>query len=549
MSDLLAGPTRTLLVQPRFSGRSFWNYTEVCHLTGAKYPAAPLGLLTVAALMPQHWRFRLVDENVRPLVPADVDWADIVLTGGMLPQQEAILDVMAKARAAGKPVVLGGPDPTEQPGMYEGADYVVMGEGEVTIPMFLADLARGATSGVYRSDEKADMTKAVVPRYDLIRFRDYLSVGIQFSRGCPYNCEFCDIIELFGRRPRTKTPTQVIAELQALHDLGYRGHVDFVDDNLIGNRTRALEVLAAIADWSRRRQYPFFFSTEASVNLAAEPGLLELMRECDFRYVFLGIESPDDRVLAQVKKTQNIEVPVPDAVRTLTSYGMIVNGGFILGFDDESPDAGTGIIRLVEQAGICLAMVGALYALPRTRLTRRLEAEGRLFDQGRKTVDARFDIDQTTSGLNFVTSRPRAAILEDQARVLRHIYSPARYYDKVLLTALNLKPAYRHRVGFREALRLARGFVRVSLKAGFNRRTGRLYWQTLFLVLMRNPAAIDAAVNLAAMYLHFAKQSYYVVGVLEKAARHVRRVGEAHYNAAMVAGTAPGMSEGVPGAQ
>ena len=348
----------------------------------------------------------------------------------MLPQQAATLGVMARARAAGKPVVLGGPDPSEQPEQYEGADFLVLGEGELTIPMFLDDLARGATSGVYRSDDKADMTQAVVPRFDLVRFRDYIQVGIQFSRGCPYNCEFCDIIELFGHRPRTKTPAQVVAELQRLYDLGHRGHIDFVDDNLIGNKTRALEALAAIAEWSRQHGYPFYFSTEASVNLAAEPELLRMMRECDFRYVFLGIESPDDRVLAHVRKTQNVEVSVPEAVRTLASYGMIVNGGFILGFDEESPGAGEGIIRLIEDAGICLAMVGTLYALPKTRLTRRLQAEGRLFDRGRKTVDALVDIDQTTSGLNFVTYRPRADILEDQARVLRHIYRPARYYDK-----------------------------------------------------------------------------------------------------------------------
>jgi len=536
MSDLVSGPTKALLVQPRFSGRSFWNYTEVCRLSGARSPAAPLGLLTVAALMPQHWHFRLVDENVRPLKPADIKWADIVLTGGMLPQQAATLSVMARARAAGKPVVLGGPDPTEQPSMYEGADFLVLGEGEVTIPLFLADLARGAASGIYRSDEKADMTKAVVPRYDLIRFKDYLSVGIQFSRGCPYNCEFCDIIELLGRRPRTKTPGQILSELQTLYDLGYRGHVDMVDDNLIGNRTKALEMLTAVADWSRRHGHPFFFGTEASVNLAAEPELLRQMRECDFRYVFLGIESPDDRVLAQVKKTQNIEISVPEAVRTLTSHGMIVNGGFILGFDDESPNAGEGIIRLVEAAGICMAMVGTLYALPKTRLTRRLQAEGRLFDQGRKTVDAVLDIDQTTSGLNFATARARADILEDQAKVLRHIYDPVRYYNKVLLTALHLRPSNRHRPGFGEILGLARAFVRLSLKAGFHHRTGRLYWKTLVLVLVRNPPAIDAAASLAALYLHFGKQSYYVTGVLEKTARRVRRVGEERYNATMIAG-------------
>ncbi len=538
MKSLLQGPTRALLVQPRFSGNSFWNYTEVCRLTGARYPAAPLGLMTVAALLPQDWRFRLVDENVRPLDNLDLEWADVVFSGGMLPQQAATLAVIERAHAAGKPVVLGGPDPSEQPEMYGKADFLVLGEGELTVPLFLADLDRGATSGSYSSPELADMTKAVVPRFDLIRFRDYIQIGIQFSRGCPFNCEFCDIIELFGRRPRNKTPDQILAELQSLYDLGHRGHVDFVDDNLIGHQSRTADVLGAVADWSRRHNYPFYFSTEASINLARKENLLRLMRDCDFRYVFVGIESPDDTVLTRIEKTQNLQVSVPEAVRTLARYGLIVNGGFILGFDDERPDAGRRIVEVIEEAGICLAMVGTLYALPKTRLTRRLQQEGRLFDQGRRAIDAAVDIDQTTSGLNYVTTRPRAEILADQARVLRHIYDPARYYQKALQTATGLKPAYKHRAGFTEALRLGLGFTKVCLKAGFNRQTWRLYWELLFEVLKRNPRAIDAAVNLAAMYLHFAKQSYYVVGALERAVAHVKAVGERKFNEMMVAGTA-----------
>jgi radical SAM superfamily enzyme YgiQ (UPF0313 family) len=538
MKPLHEGPTRALLVQPRFSGNSFWNYTEVCRLTGARYPAAPLGLMTVAALLPQEWRFRLVDENVRPLDNLDLEWADVVFSGGMLPQQAATLAVIERAHAADKPVVLGGPDPSEQPEMYGEADFLVLGEGELTVPLFLADLDRGATSGSYSSSELADMTKAVVPRFDLIRFRDYIQVGIQFSRGCPFNCEFCDIIELFGRRPRNKTPDQILAELQVLYDLGHRGHVDFVDDNLIGQQSRAAEVLGAVADWSRRHNHPFYFSTEASINLARKENLLRLMRDCDFRYVFVGIESPDDTVLTRIKKTQNLEVSVPDAVRTLAQYGLIVNGGFILGFDDEGPEAGRRIIEVIEEAGICLAMVGTLYALPRTRLTRRLQQEGRLFDRGRRAIDAAVDIDQTTSGLNYVTTRPRADILSDQARVLRHIYDPVRYYQKALQTATGLKPAYKHRAGFTEALRMGLAFTKVCLKAGFNRRTWRLYWDLLFEVLKRNPRAIDAAVNLAAMYLHFARQSYYVVGALERAVVDVKAVGEEKFNETMVAGTA-----------
>jgi radical SAM superfamily enzyme YgiQ (UPF0313 family) len=525
-----------LLVQPRFSANSFWNYTVVCELTGAKYPAAPLGLITVAALLPANWDLRLVDENVRELTDADIAWADLVLTGGMLPQQAAILNVIDRAHKAGKPAVLGGPDPSEQPAMYSHADYLVLNEGELTVPLFLADLARGAKSGTYRSSERADMAKAVVPRFDLVRFRDYIQVGIQFSRGCPFNCEFCDIIELFGRQPRTKSPEQVLKELQTLHDLGYRGHVDFVDDNLIGHKGKARKALEAIADWSKRHKYPFYFTTEASINLAREPDLLRLMRECDFRYVFIGIESPDDRVLEQAQKTQNRDVSVAEAVRTFTAAGMIVNAGFILGFDGESPNTADSIIDLIEESGICLAMVGTLYALAQTQLSRRLQREGRLFDQGRRTIVAETDIDQTTSGLNFVTQRPRGQILADQARVIRHIYAPERYFAKVLVTALNVKSGHRHRVGFREGLRLLRGFARVCRKAGLNRRYGLLYWRTLFEVMLRNPRAFDVAVNLAAMYLHFSRQSRYVVDALDAAAERIRVLGEARYNELMVAG-------------
>jgi radical SAM superfamily enzyme YgiQ (UPF0313 family) len=330
LKNLLARPTKCLLVQPGFSGRSFWNYSEVCELVGAKYPAAPLGLMTVAALLPQHWEFRLVDENVRPLTDADLEWAGIVLVSGMLPQQKRMLAVIQKAHDKGKPAAVGGPDATSQPHMYGKADFLVLGEGEVTIPLFTEDLGKNVTSGEYRSSPRADMAEAVIPRFDLIRFADYLHVGIQFSRGCPFNCEFCDIIELFGRRPRTKTPEQMVAELQALYDLGYRGHVDFVDDNFIAKKSKVADVLQAIGDWSGRHHYPFYFSTEASINLAKEKKLLRLMQENDFRYVFVGIESPDEEVLTQTQKPQNRGVSAVEAVRILNAHGMIVNGGFIL---------------------------------------------------------------------------------------------------------------------------------------------------------------------------------------------------------------------------
>jgi radical SAM superfamily enzyme YgiQ (UPF0313 family) len=535
MDDLLTRRTRCLLVHPGFSSNGFFNYSDVARFVGAKYSAAPLGMLTVAALFPQHWEFRLVDENVRPLVDADLEWADIVLTGGMLTQQKSVLTTIQRGHDHGLAVVVGGPDPTSQPLVYGQADFLVLGEGEVTIPLLLEDMGKGVRSGAYRSDLRADMAEAVVPRFDLIRFADYMRVGIQFSRGCPYNCEFCDIIELFGRTPRTKTAEHMVAELQALYDLGYRGHVDLVDDNLIGNKSKALEVLQAIGDWSRRHGYPFYYSTEASINLAKEQELLRLMKESDFRYVFVGIESPDEDVLAEAHKVQNRRVSVVDAVRTLASHGLIVNGGFVLGFDSETEHTAGNMIDLIQDTGICSALVSVLTALPNTQLSRRLEREGRLFAGGQLVSDGTADVDQTTGGLNYATIRPRAAILRDQARVYRQIYDPAQYYERVLRTATDLVPHHRYRPGFVRALKLAWAFVRVSVKAGLDPRTGLLYWKTLIKVLVRNPKALEAAISMAALYIHYARQSEFVIHALEGKAAHVEGCGEESYNQSMIA--------------
>jgi radical SAM superfamily enzyme YgiQ (UPF0313 family) len=536
MENLLAKQTKCLLAQPSFSSNGFLNFSDVARFVGAKYPAAPLGLMTVAALLPQHWEFRLVDENVRPLRDADLEWADIVLTGGMLPQQKGILTTIKWAHNMGKPVVVGGPDVTSQPSLYETADFLVLGEGEITIPPFLDDIGKGVTSGIYQSDLHADMTKAVVPRFDLIRFGDYMRLAVQFSRGCPFSCEFCDIIELFGRRPRTKTPEQMVSELQALYDLGYRGHVDLVDDNFIGNKAKVVEVLQAIAEWSKRHRYPFYFSTEASINLAKEEKLLQLMQQNDFRYVFVGIESPDEDVLTEARKTQNKRVSVVDAVRTLTAHGMIVNGGFILGFDNETEHTAGNMIDLVQETGICMALLGTLVALPNTQLSRRLQREGRLFDGGQVRVDGAGDIDQTTSGLNFVTRRPRTAILQDQAHVLRNIYDPVKYYERVLCTATYLVPSHRYRPGLARTLKLAWAFLKVSVRAGFDARTGLLYWRTLLQVLLRNPRALDVVVNLSALYVHFGEQSEFVIRMVGERVDCVDRYGEESYNRWMILG-------------
>lgn len=526
MKHLMGKGTRCLLVHSRFSSFGFWNYVEVCRIAGAKYPAAPLGLMTVAALLPQQWEFKLIDENVEPLRSEHLEWADIVCAGGMLSQQQAMLSLIDRAHHHRRPIVLGGPDPSSQPLLYQSADYLVHGEGEISIPLLLQDLEKGCRSGDYASNEKADMGKAVVPRFDLIRFKDYIQIGIQFSRGCPFHCEFCNVTELFGRIPRPKTPEHVLREMQTLYDLGHRGHIDFVDDNFIGNKKLAREVLVAIKDWSVEKKHPFYFSTESSINLADDDGLLQLMKDVDFRYVFIGIETPDDEILKLTNKAINVNKPIVPAVRKISSYGMIVNAGFIVGFDNESNQTAENMKRCIQDAAIPMAMVGRLYALPGTQLTRRLLLEGRLLENGSTLTDATKDVDQTTCGPNFVTTRPRADILKDYVNILEYIYDPAHYYQRVLTTCLSLRPSGKHRPTFAKTLKSIRILLTLCAKIGFNRTTGWVYWKTMLTVARKNPRAIEAAVNLAAMFIHFQKHNRFTVDLTRKQIEKLESTGE-----------------------
>jgi radical SAM superfamily enzyme YgiQ (UPF0313 family) len=542
MKALVENRSRCLLVQTKFSAFSFWNYGEVCRLVGAKYPASPLGLITVAALLPQHWEFKLIDENVEPLTDEHLLWADLVCTGGMRSQREGLLTIIERAHAHGRPVVVGGPDPTTQPEVYHAADFLVLNEGEITIPSFLKDLAAGAVRGEYRTTERADITRTPVPRFDLLRFKDYIYLGIQFSRGCPYNCEFCDIIELFGRTPRTKTPAQVITELQTLYDLGYRGSVDFVDDNFIGNKKKVKEALPVVRNWSRMYRNPFCFTTEASVNLAEDDELLGMMKDADFRGVFLGIETPDDEVLSRTQKGQNVNRPIPPLIKKINGYGMIVHAGFILGFDNETGRTAEVLCQCIQDSGIPLAMLGLLYALPNTQLTRRLRSEGRLFPDRPRDPAAMDQYDQMTSGLNYVTSRPRGDILSDYARVLEHLYSPEPYFQRITQTILNLKLDPKYRPGWGKSLKTLVPFLKICLKLGANRKTARLYWKLLATTLIKNPKALDPAVSLAVMFIHFDKQARYIIDTAYRNIRNLNRDGEERFNARMLLHPIPQVS-------
>ncbi|HVE13155.1 MAG TPA: B12-binding domain-containing radical SAM protein [Elusimicrobiota bacterium] len=517
---------RCLLLYPRFSRYSFWNYSSACELAGHKYPTSPLGLLTVAALLPAGWEPRLVDLNTRDLLDEDLDWADVVLTGGMITQQAETLRLMRRAKARGKLVAVGGPDATSQPEVYREADFLVLGEGELTVPRFTAALASGARRGVFRADEaKADLSRSPVPRYDLLRFSDYAYIGVQTSRGCPYQCEFCDIIELYGRVPRIKEPERVLAELETLYQAGFRGHVDFVDDNFIGNRKAAARLLRELIAWSEARGRPFYFSTEATITLAKDEELLGLMRAADFRHVFIGIETPDPALLRSTRKAQNALAPVAGAVRRIHEAGLMVLAGFIVGFDGEKPGAAQAIERLVEETGICVAMTGLLTSLPNTQLDRRLAAEGRLFARDGAMV-LREEVDQTSAGLNFLTSRPRAEILAEYREALARMYSPAGYFGRMGRFLEALQPAWRHRPTKGMAARYGKAFARITWALARHPDAFWRYLRELFRAAARGRDHVAQAVALSALYVHFREQSRYVLERLDAEVRELRADGE-----------------------
>ncbi|MCC7337039.1 MAG: B12-binding domain-containing radical SAM protein [Pirellulaceae bacterium] len=520
-----------LLVQPKFEESNFWNFVEGARAIGAKATAPPLGLLTVAAMLPEHWELRVADLNVAPLGEADLAWADMVCTGGMLPQQPGTMRVIELAQQQGKYVVVGGPDPTSQPDLYTQADALVLGEGESSIPVWLRKWEAGDPCGRFEPDATVDITTTPIPRWDLISFSDYLHAGMQSSRGCPYNCEFCDVIELFGRKPRVKTPEQFVAELQRLYDLGYRGWVDIADDNFIGNRQKIKPVLQATADWMRQHKYPFVLSTEASVNLADDDELLSLMNACQFRYVFLGIETPDHEVLAQTQKRINTVRPLIERIHRIYAAGISVTAGFIIGFDSEPTGVDEKLIPFIRDSGISLAMVGLLTALPNTQLTRRLGREGRLISTDHRRIESSEEdyrlrisvgVDQTIGGLNFVTVRDRVEIYQELSRVITDIYSPSAFMSRVLDTARRLDLNSRHQPNAWEWRRMLRGFAHVSWSLTMNRRTRWHYLKTAWKAMWLGFQKFEFAHTTLGAFLHFHRQAEAIQLELKKSIEYAQ---------------------------
>lgn len=464
-------------------------------------------------MLPPAWRIGLINANCEPLTDAAIRAADLVMTGGMLPQEPDCLDIIERCRALGTPVCVGGPAPTSTPEVYHRADFVVAGEAEGILPDFVAAWERGERRGRFTAAKfTADVTTSPIPRFDLLTFRHYLYIGVQFSRGCPFTCEFCDIIELYGRSPRTKTAPQMLAELERLYALGYRGHVDFVDDNLIGNKKAIKLFLPHLIAWQEAHGYPFKFSTEASLNLADDDELLELMRRANFFALFTGIETPDEATLIQTQKKQNTRRSIAESVHKLYGAGMFVTAGFIVGFDSEKDSITRAMATCIADTGIPIAMVGLLFALPNTQLSRRLRREGRLYANYAETTADQGD--QCTQGLNFVTLRPQRDVLADYRGVLEQVYAPEAFFARVREVGRRLdRPRF-------AAQRIRWGAVAKDL-ASLTRIMGRITlrrpdlakhaWRVFAETARRNPAALEAVVTNIVIYLHVYPFSRYVM--------------------------------------
>ncbi|MGK7937933.1 MAG: B12-binding domain-containing radical SAM protein [Xenococcaceae cyanobacterium] len=488
---------RALLVYPVFP-QTFWSYDKILELVDRKVLLPPLGLITVAGILPQEWEFKLVDRNIRAVTEVEWEWADIVIFSAMIVQKQDLLDQIQAAKQRGKLVAVGGPYATSLPDepLNAGADFLVLDEGEITLPLFVEALAKGEKKGIIRTTEKPDVTTTPIPRYDLLELNAYDSMSVQFSRGCPFQCEFCDIIILYGRKPRTKTPAQLLKELDFLYELGWRRGVFMVDDNFIGNKRNVKLLLKELKKWQNDHQYPFRFNTEASVDLAADQELMDLMVDCNFDAVFLGIETPDEDSLTLTKKFQNIRSSLTDTVDKIIRSGLRPMAGFIVGFDGEKKGASERIINFVEDAAIPTAMFGMLQALPNTALWHRLEKEERLLKSDKQ------DINQTTL-LNFVPTRPIEDIANEYIETFWKLYDPNRYLDRVYRCFLKLKnnpvksPFKMPNFVDLKALTI------VIWRQGIKRDTRWKFWHHLFIIIKENPGVWEHYLTMCAHNEHF----------------------------------------------
>ncbi len=486
---------KILLVYPRYPD-TFWSFRHAMKFINRKASFPPLGLLTVAAMLPGTWEKRLVDINIGPLADKDLRWADYVFISAMTVQRQSAQEVIDRCRRLGIKTVAGGPLFTSCHDDFPEVDHLVLGEGEKTLPLFLEDLRRGAPRRVYTAHGWAQLKETPIPLWDLVEMKDYAAMNIQYGRGCPYDCEFCDITALFGRKPRSKNPDQILAELESLYVHGWRGAVFFVDDNFIGDKPKLKrEVLPPIIDWMAAKEYPFYFYTEASIDLADDPQLLELMVRAGFEEVFIGIETPHEEGLTESGKVHNKNRDLLASVKRIQRAGLQVNGGFIVGFDTDPETIFDSQIHFIQESGIVTAMVGVLSAMRGTRLFQRLEQEGRLLKDSSG--------DNTAIDLNFVPRMKPEALIAGYQRILDTIYAPKQYYQRVIKLFREYRPRPQGRFHFQQ------GYIGALFKSilflGVVGRERHHFWKLFFWSLIKKPRLFPLAITYAVYGFHFRK--------------------------------------------
>jgi radical SAM superfamily enzyme YgiQ (UPF0313 family) len=484
---------KVLFINPEFPD-TYWSFRHALPFEGKRCAFPPLGLLTVSALLPPAWERRLVDLNIESLKTADIDWADMVFATAMLVQKDSLKQVVKRCKARGKRVVVGGPYVTTTIEDLPDADHIFIGEAEATLPLFIKDLTAGIAKPRYEAVERPPLSATPLAHFHLANLKRYSAMCVQYSRGCPFSCEFCDIIEIYGRVPRTKSSQQMLAEFDALRDLNWRGTVFIVDDNFIGNKKNVRQLLPEIAEWQKRNGYPFSLLTESSVNLADDEPLLENMREAGFRRVFLGIETPVKESLKEAQKSQN-RGNLLDSVKRIQSYGMEVMAGFIVGFDNDPEDIFERQIDFIRKSAIPLAMVGLLNALPGTQLWNRLEREGRLLGEASGN--------NTVCTLNFKTRMDPAVLIHGYQSIMRTIYSPSEYYQRALESMKRTAQEFVEPQHYNIVSSLT-SLVRVLVKLGVFDSERRDFWRFLTQALKDRPK-IAESLRLAAMGYHFRK--------------------------------------------
>jgi len=489
---------RVLLVYPSYPD-TFWSFKHALRVVGKKASFPPLGLLTVAAMLPEEWEQKLVDMNVKPLDDDDIRWADYVLISAMVVQQDSARDVIARCKGLGTKTVAGGPLFTHGFEYFEDVDYMVLDEAEVTLPPFLEDLEKGCAQRIYTSKVRPDITKTPVPLWSLLDMNKYSSTNIQYSRGCPHDCDFCDIVVLNGKVPRTKSKEQIIAELDALYDRGWRDGIFIVDDNFIGNKRKLKqEILPAIIEWQKARKYPSMLLTEATISLVDDDKLMDLMVEAGFDTVFIGIETPNDESLAECSKQQNRGRDLVSAVKKIQNHGLQVQGGFILGFDSDPASIFRSQINFIQRSGIVTAMVGLLNAPPGTKLYQRLKKENRLL------ADAGISGDNTDCTMNFIPKMDREALISGYQNLLATIYAPSQYYRRIREFFKEYRPPRKKRAAQIQWWHL-RALFASAWVLGVRDRARLHYWRLLISTLFKRPQLIPLSISLALYGFHFRK--------------------------------------------